>query len=158
MFRDLEALAISQVERGEAYDVLDATLKEKEAEIASLQTDLAEIRADHEALVNEKLLLQDRLESAIADKDRLWNQMQSALDNERYAVRSQVNVFSQKSGGGIPYPDAHSLPPESIRPPQPGGMIGRSRMLPSEREARQRSAAITQIVNDLTARHEVKPV
>lgn len=100
--------------------------------------DLVAAREALDELSTEKLLLQDRLDAALADKDKLWSTMQDALDNERAALRSQVNHAVQKTGGGIPYPDAHFLPAGSVREVQASGPIGRrGRLLPSEAAQRQ---------------------
>jgi len=136
-FRDLSSLAQMQAEKVAEFDVVSAQLEEKRADCMSLQIDLDNLRASHDELVTEKRLLEDRLQSALNDKDKLWEQMQEALDNERYALRSQVNVFCQRSGGGIPYSEAHSIPPELAPRPQKSGPIGRAgRRLPSEAAAR----------------------
>ncbi len=113
----------------------------------TLQTDLTFSRAAFNEAQSDKLRLQDRLDAALADKDHLWNIMQDSLNNERNALRMQVNHAVQKAGGGIPYPDAHSLPAEAVRPLQTPGPVGRSgRQLPSEVLARHNNRAIEEIV------------
>jgi len=113
----------------------------------AMQSELAEVRESLHNLQMEKLMLQDRLDAALTDKDRLWNTMQDALDNERNSLRMQVNHAVQKSGGGIPYPDAHSLPAASVARPQQAGPVGRrGRLLPSEAAAQQSSQFIKDFV------------
>lgn len=148
-FTDMEALAQTQARQAEARDgrlrELDNLAQKRqidcalfEAERNNLRHDLDACREALEELSTEKLLLQDRLDSAIADKDNLWAAMTEALNNERDAYRMTVNHAVQKSGGGIPFPDSHSLPPNLIREPQKPGPVGRrGRLLPSEVASRQ---------------------
>lgn len=118
-FRDLESLAQMQAESAE--------------ETGSLVEDVANLERVREEMVREKLLLEDRLSAALADKDRLWEAMQQAMDGERYALHTMVNHAVAKSGGGTPYQDAHTLPPSEIRKVQTPGYVGRrGRTLPSE--------------------------
>lgn len=115
-FRDMEALLEMQAQ----------TAEDMEADLKACHSSLEDVGI-------EKLQLQDRLESALSDKEHLWAAMNEALGNERDALRMQVNHAVQKSGGGIPYPDSHSLPPSAARPLQAPGPVGRSgRRLPSE--------------------------
>jgi hypothetical protein len=96
-------------------------------------TKAADLRDSLDEIAIEKLRLQDRLDAALTDKEHLWNSMQDAIDNERAALRMQVNHAVQKAGGGIPYPDAHSLPSSAVRPLQAPGPVGRQgRILASE--------------------------
>ena len=139
-FRDLESLVQVQaetIEKSESSVRADLAYRDKEiqavtAERDSFRTDLVFCRQANQDLTVEKLRLQDRLDSALSDKDHLWGIMQEALDNERYAMRMQVNFAVQPTGAGTPYPDAPSLPAHRIPKPQEGGPIGRSgRQFPS---------------------------
>lgn len=133
-FRELESLAVMQSESAE--------------ECARNQADIESLREANQQLSTEKLLLEDRLESAIADKDRLWETMQESLRGERYAYQTMVNHATQKTGAGTPYPDAHSLPASEIRKPQAPGPIGRSaRVLPSEMAQRQKREFVRNYVD-----------
>jgi hypothetical protein len=105
------------------------------------EADLLVCRQAIEDMTADNLRLQDRLDSALAEKEHLWTAMQEAMDNERHAMRMQINHAIQKAGGGIPYPDSHSLPVASILPLQESGPIGRSgRILPSEAVARRNAS------------------
>lgn len=105
------------------------------ARFHALEAQLEDLRRSHQDLMTEKLLLQDRLDGALADKEHLWSLTQEALNAERSAMRMQVNHAVQKAGGGIPFPDAHSLPPAQVRVQEPGPVGRRGRMLPSETAA-----------------------
>lgn len=123
-FRDLESLAMMQAESAE--------------ESRSLIEDIANLERVREELIREKVLLEDRLSGVLADKDRLWEAMQHAIEGERYALRTMVNHAVAKSGGGTPYQDAHTLPPAEIRKVQTPGPVGRrGRVLPSELAAKE---------------------
>lgn len=129
-----------------AFLWMEANLVSMRTAFDQLSRDLAECRAALAELSTEKLVLQDRLDAALADRDHLWNAMQEALTNERDALRMQVNHAVQKSGGGIPYPDSHSLPAASVRPVQEPGPIGRrGRILASEAGRRQTDIVIEKI-------------
>ncbi len=129
-FRDLETLVQTQ-----AHSLQD------------LDIELASCRASHADLLTEKFLLQDRLDAAVADKEKLWQMVRESLDGERYALHTMVNHAVQKSGAGIPFQDAHSLPPNTVAKPQEPGPVGRrGRLLPSEMLARRNQAFIDEFV------------
>jgi hypothetical protein len=143
IFRNLEALVQIQAKKAEEFDAVSASLSEARVELESANTDLENLREAHQDLVTEKLLLQDRLESAMADKDNLWSLFNESLGHERYALQTMVNHAVQKTGAGIPFPEAHSLPSSAVKPLQPGGSVGRAaRMLPSEAVGRANQAFI----------------
>lgn len=120
-----------------AFQTMELLLERHRQSNESLTAQLGTLREAHQELVTEKLLLQDRLEAALADKEHLWAMTQDALNAERNAMRMQVNHAVQKAGGGIPFPDAHSLPPAQVRVQQPGPVGRRGRILPSESVAQQ---------------------
>jgi hypothetical protein len=102
-------------------------------------------------LVSEKTLLEDRLDSAISDKDKLWQVMQEALDGERDALRMTVNHAVQRAGGGVPYPESHALPANRVAQPQKSGPIGRrARVLPSEMALRQEMNNIREFARSMS--------
>lgn len=118
----------------------------------ALAEDAAALRRAHEELVRQNLTLQERLDAAQEDRQKLWRMVEKAVDsqaaafaNERAAYQMHVNHVVQKQGGGIPYPDAHSLPPRAVPPENPPAPIPR-RQLPSEAVARQTAKFITQMV------------
>lgn len=146
-FRDLEDLVSMQARNFEASD---GSYKVLSAVNAELRTELEDLREANQNLTTDKLLLQDRLESAIGDKEHLWATTNRAMEGERYAYQTMVNHAIQKNGGGIPFPDAHALPPAEIRKPQLPGPIGRSsRMLPSEMAHRATSQFVREFVESL---------
>ena len=129
-FRELQNLVQLQLEKAEQFDEQERMLEEKRTDCQSLQTDLDSLREDHDSLLSDKAVLQDRVDSLIEENGRVWVLLQEALANERNALRTQLNFEVQRHGGGIPYPEAYSLPPNAVRPVQPAGTIGRAaRML-----------------------------
>lgn len=122
-------------------------------QFAACESDLAECRTALAELSTEKLMLQDRLDAALADKEHLWRSMNEALANERNSLRMQVNHAVQKAGGGVPYPDAHSLPAGATQPIQESGPVGRrGRLLSSEAVQQQSRKFIAAFVEDLNQR------
>jgi len=115
----------------------------------SIRQDIAGLREANQELAGEKAILEDRLTAAQSDKDRLWETMQKALEDERFAYQTMINQAWQKQNGGIPYPEAHSLPPETVRVQKPGP-IGRSaRILPSEMASRNTRQFVETFVESL---------
>lgn len=88
---------------------------------------------------------EQRIDILTRDRDKLWETLQQALQGERYALQSQANVLSQRSGAGVIYPEAHKIDSPVIS--QEGGPVGRSsRILPSQRAEQVRQDAIRQMV------------
>jgi hypothetical protein len=112
--------------------------RELETENRGLRLDLDRCRTSHQEVTAE-------LSAARADKEKVWAMMQEALENERLAMRTQVNHAVQRTGGTPPYQNAHSLPPN--QPQEPVGRHGR--ILPSEAIARNNAAVMNQIIERL---------
>lgn len=149
-YRDLETLVLMQAAKVEECETAAAKISELTTENESLSTDVSNLREANQELVNEKLRLEDRLEAAVTDRDKLWNSMQDAIHGERYAYQTMVNHAVQKNGGGVPFADAHQLPPSEVRKIQTPGPIGRSaRILPSEMAARATRDFVEQFVEGL---------
>lgn len=100
----------------------ERALKDK---IRVLETELDEARGGYRNEQQARILAEDRLNSAIQDRDKLWDLVQESLRGERFALQTQVNHANQKTGGGIVYEEAHFLPPNVLPKPQEGGPIGR---------------------------------
>lgn len=143
-FRELETIATLAASQAEAMeselnvaraqrDKADALRSEMIVEAESLRHDLHELRDSHEEIVREKLILEDRNQGLMDDRQRLWDVVETSLGSERSALRAQVNHAVQRAGGGIPYPDAHSLPKSVVPKAEPPGFAGRrGRMLGSQ--------------------------
>lgn len=148
-FRELDALAQMQAAKAEQFDSQVIVIDEKNGECQSLRADLDNIQAANDGLISDKAVLQDRVDSLMEENGRVWNLLQEALSNERNALRMQLNFEVQRHGGGVPYPEAHSLPANAVRPVQPAGTIGRAaRMLPSEAIARHDRQFIRALYSD----------
>lgn len=93
---------------------------------ATLRDEIAELKT-------EKIMLQDRLESAIADKSHLWTMVMHSLDSERQSLRMQVNELAKAKWGTTPYPEAWAPPDGLSRNPNASKeAMGRSIMMPSD--------------------------
>ena len=91
----------------------------------------------------ERIRTQDRLDSAIQDREQLWGLVKESLAGERFALQTQVNHANQKTGAGIVYPDAHSLPMHAVPKQQESGPVGRAgRMMPSQAAAQATTRAL----------------
>ena len=77
---------------------------------ATLRDEIAELKTD-------KIMLQDRLESALADKSHLWTLVMQSLDSERQSLRQQVNELAKGKWGTSPYPENWSPPDKLTRDP-----------------------------------------
>lgn len=101
-----------------------------------LQDEALTLREEIERLNTEKLVLQDRLDSSLQDRDQMWSLVRESLDGERTALRTQVNHAVARAGGGVPYPDAHQMPASAVPQKRDVGPVGRrSRLLFSEASA-----------------------
>lgn len=146
-FTDLENLAQLQATHIEKAGNWRLKAEDAETQATSLTTDINNLRQATEELIHEKALLQDRLASAIDDKDKLWALVQESLQCERYSYHTQINHLVQRTGGGIPHLDAHSLPQNTVPKPQEPGAIGRhARQLPSQYRDVQTSQNLTSLL------------
>lgn len=82
-----------------------------EVELANTRNTVTELQ--HE---NDKLT--DRVDTLLEDRKALWGSFQESLRAERASYQLSVNSAVQRSGGGIPYPDAPHLAQQQV--PQPG--------------------------------------
>jgi hypothetical protein len=113
----------------------------------ALEREVKTLREEHVRLTTERMMLQDRLDAAQEDRNRLWNLTQKCLEGERLAYQSHINVQWQKQGGGVPYPEAPHLPPAAVPQPSPNEPLGRrGRILPSEAVARASNAFVKDFV------------
>lgn len=104
-----------------------------------------------ESARTELLITQDRLNSALDERVKLWDMVRESISNERTAFQMQVNAQWQKQGFGLPYPEAPHLPTSAI-PQHGGGSVGVKPELPSTRVAR----AQAQFIDELLAEKQVR--
>jgi regulator of replication initiation timing len=129
-YRDLAELAQAQARNCES---LTLDVEHLTNQLKSAEHDIASLQEANQELTTENLRLQDRLDAAIEDKQNLWSLVHESLDGERYALHTQVNHATQRAGGGIPYPEASTLPEDRVARLQKSGPVGRAgRMLPSQ--------------------------
>lgn len=103
------------------------------AQYRALEDELETLRAQHARVSQDNILLQDRLDAAREDRERLWTVTQQCLEGERIAYQAHINQAWQRHGGGIPYPDAPHLPASAVPKEQSTEPIGRrGRVLASE--------------------------
>lgn len=72
---------------------------------------VAQLRESLQDVTTEKLVLQDRLDSVMDDRAKLWDVMQKAIENERATLQMQVNFSAQQRFGVTPFPEAVHLQP-----------------------------------------------
>jgi hypothetical protein len=82
-------------------------------EYRKIRAEAERLREAVRDLQQEKLMLQDRLDSTMADRGKLWDLTRECINNERTAYAMQINAQWQKQGFGAPYPDAPKLPPSA---------------------------------------------
>ncbi len=147
VFADLEERVDIQARELYALEGVDARAGDLLRQKRHLESELADLRESYHSLQMEKLMLQDRLEASLTDKDRLWGLMEGALAGERTAYQMHVNEAWQRRGAGIPYPAAPHLEGSAARPVQESGPIGRrARILPSELGAQRTGEFIREFV------------
>lgn len=93
----------------------------------------------------EKLILQDRLDSALSDRERVWKEMQIAREGELAALHTLINIEYQQRYGVAPYPDAVKLPPAK----DSGGPV-KPRLTASQAI----DAQIERVIQELTTRRQ----
>lgn len=114
------------------------------------EDELTRVREAYDGEVQAHLRTQDRLDAALKEVEHVWEIANKAIDGERQSYQGQINHLVQKSGGGVVYPEAHSLPENAVPRAQPGGPIGRAgRMLPSQMAAMAQRAAVERYVETL---------
>lgn len=84
----------------------------------------------------QALLLQDRLDAAIEDRNRTWELVKESLAGERKALHMQINEAWGLKYGTTPYAGDPHLPTAAQRKQNEPGPIGPRRELPSQRIAR----------------------
>lgn len=92
-------------------------------------------------------MLEDRLNSAYEDRQRLWSLVENSISKMETAYQMHVNVEWQKQGRSAPYPEAPQLPEQQQRRDIPNSIVPRP-LTGSERMA----AGTQQFINDYAAR------
>jgi hypothetical protein len=99
--------------------------------INALESEAEGLRVALAESTQQNLRLQDRLDSALEDRGKLWELTSQCINAERAAYQSHVNMSWREHGLGLPFPDAPAPPPKSDVVSDPV----KRRMLPSERVA-----------------------
>lgn len=135
-FREVDGLAVQRgdlIARQEAkIDGLRADVErwqnrviDADGRISATGKDNHDLRVALDETQQQSLRLQDRLDAALEDRNRLWSLLSDAIQGERTAYQAHINQAWQKQGGGVPYPDAPHLPETATPKPQEGGQVGR---------------------------------
>lgn len=104
----------------------------------ALEADIEIVREANRSLVQENARLLDRVDAAIEDRKQVWETLQVALKSMETSYQAHINAAWQRQNGGIPYPEAPHLPPNSVPKQQPNELVGRgARMLPSQMVAQR---------------------
>lgn len=118
-----------------------------------LEADLEIVREANRSLVQENARLLDRVDAAIEDRKQVWETLQGALKSMETSYQAHINAAWQRQNGGIPYPEAPHLPPQSIPKQQPSDLVGRgARMLPSQMVANRTQEYLRGIADPLSAK------
>lgn len=97
---------------------------------------VSELRTAVQESTMQNLLLQDRLDSMASDRAKLWEMMETAIQNERSTLQMQVNFAVQQKHGLTPFPEAVHLPESQQPSPEDAAPFAR-RLMPSELIARR---------------------
>lgn len=113
--------------------------------IAELTDELAEVRGALQQETQDRLVLQDRLNSAEEERQRLWDRLDVALAEERKSYQMAINQAWMREHGVAPHPEAPA-PPKKQTIPQPDDTVIGRRPLPSEAiAARTRDFLLSQV-------------
>lgn len=89
-----------------------------------------ELEHSVQELSSQNLVLQDRLDQSIAERERVWNLAMEARKAETTALQMQVNIDLQRQGFAPLYEDAPKLPQAPHQAPENPVVPGRP--LPSQ--------------------------
>ena len=117
--------------------------------LRDMQDERLTLREANKELLAQNTRLEDRLEAAIEERGKLWRMVEIAQAGEREAYRMQINHAVQRAGGGVPFPEAHSLPPNSIPDPNKSHTPIARAMLPGEAVRSQTSKFLQDYVTDI---------
>jgi hypothetical protein len=77
-----------------------------------LHDEIASLKEVIQDLTTEKLIAEDRLRSALDDKQQLWGLMSTSIQDMKVAYQMHINIQWQRQGLPAPYPEAPGIPPE----------------------------------------------
>ena len=80
--------------------------------IAPLEAEIIRLRIALQNEATEKLIANDRLQSALDDKSHLWGIMGQSIQDMKIAYQMHINLQWQKQGLPAPYPEAPGIPAE----------------------------------------------
>ncbi len=128
---------------GESHELAERWRKECDSTtkiVRDLRRELAEAK-------NQQLLIQDRLESALADKSRIWDLFNDAYHSSLSALRMQVNDAYKTKWGTTPYPEEWAPPDNLTRDPnRKSEPMGRGFTPPSEMVRRQTVTSLPEML------------
>ncbi len=91
-------------------------------------TTVAELRATVREFSNDKLLLQDRLDATLSDRQRMWDLMERSIEDMKLGYQAHLNVQWVKQGYSAPYPDAPQPPEHHVHQQVTRAAVGRPRL------------------------------
>jgi hypothetical protein len=133
VFREAEAdarLATANAERCKRE-----ALNDREAR-RSLEADHKAVCAQLQDVTTQNLILQDRMEALLSDRNRLWDLVARSIEDMKISYQMHVNEQWQKQYGTAPYPDAPQIPEHSTARPVNNPIVPGT-MLPGERVRQQ---------------------
>lgn len=119
----------------ESRQTFGRELHAAEQDISAAKAELDRVAKSLQETVAAKSMLEDRLNAAMEDRNRLWGLVETSIAGERTAYQSGLNLQWQKEGFGAPYPDAPQMPPHRVQQPVEDSIVARP-MTGSERMAK----------------------
>lgn len=106
-----------------------------------------ELEDSAQQLNNQNLVLQDRLDQSIAERERVWKMAEEMRASMENAYRMQVNLDLQKQGFAPLYADSPHLPQAPHQAPENPVVPGRP--VPSQQVQRETQKFIRDFVGTL---------
>lgn len=133
-----------------------------ELEVQRQRDLLAEALRENASLANsaakseaQNLQLQDRLDAAYEDRQRLWSLVENSIAKMETSYQMHVNVEWQKQGRSAPYPEAPQLPEAQTHREMPNDIISRPLTM-SERMAKGTQDFIKNYAGQLAAQAQAQ--
>lgn len=123
------------------------------AEFDKAKRDMVDLILSNRELHNEKERLEMLLDDARGDREHLWRIAENALEGERTAYKSSINIVRGMDGMGQPYPEAPMIPQTAI-PPEDVEPFGRPMETATEKMNRKNRELTARVVERQKIRRE----